>query len=209
MSVKNEEQYDDIEKPKHYNLGIETWDFIVSWGLDYLTGNAVKYLTRWPHKGTPVKDLEKALAYLHKAHKEYGDLGPDPDITCKNCCEDHGINVWDYCRSWDMTITNCEAIALTVSATMPCADSGECLSSAIEMAEGLLVNAKKAEAGKKSASLDKAMDDWLEALGKAKKEIEKPFFPYVPPVQTPYHPWDANPMRQYPYVTWGSSSSKV
>jgi hypothetical protein len=55
--------------PDHYRRGaIEPWDFIASQGMDFLLGNAVKYITRAGHKpGESAKDdLEKAIVYLQK-----------------------------------------------------------------------------------------------------------------------------------------------
>ncbi|CAB4127074.1 SaV-like [uncultured Caudovirales phage] len=43
----------------------ETWDVINDWGLGYFDGNAVKYLSRWRHKGG-VEDLKKARHYIDK-----------------------------------------------------------------------------------------------------------------------------------------------
>ena len=43
----------------------ETWDVILDWQLGYLDGNAVKYLSRWRHKGG-VQDLKKARHYIDK-----------------------------------------------------------------------------------------------------------------------------------------------
>lgn len=43
----------------------ETWDVILDWNLGYLDGNAVKYLSRWRHKGG-VQDLKKARHYIDK-----------------------------------------------------------------------------------------------------------------------------------------------
>ena len=58
---------DLINKPPHYNKGsIEVWDFIEDQQLGYLPGNAIKYICRYRHKGTPVQDLDKAIAYLTK-----------------------------------------------------------------------------------------------------------------------------------------------
>lgn len=63
--------FHEIAKPKHYNQGkIECWDFIVDQNLGYLAGNVVKYVTRYRHKGTPLKDLEKAKAYLDRLIRE-------------------------------------------------------------------------------------------------------------------------------------------
>lgn len=59
--------FDEIAKPAHYNQGqIQVWDFIVDQRLDYLAGCCVKYICRYRHKGTPLKDLKKAQAYLGK-----------------------------------------------------------------------------------------------------------------------------------------------
>ena len=50
----------------HYKqFQIEPWDAIVDWGLGYLDGNAVKYLSRWRHKNG-IEDLKKARHYIDK-----------------------------------------------------------------------------------------------------------------------------------------------
>ena len=50
----------------HYKqFTYETWDVILDWGLGYLDGNAVKYLSRWRHKGG-IEDLKKARHYIDK-----------------------------------------------------------------------------------------------------------------------------------------------
>lgn len=50
----------------HYKqFQFETWDVIHDWGLGYFDGNAVKYLSRWKHKGG-VEDLRKAAHYIQK-----------------------------------------------------------------------------------------------------------------------------------------------
>jgi hypothetical protein len=54
----------------HYKqLKFETWDVILDWKLGYLDGNAVKYLSRWRHKGG-VEDLRKAKHYIEKLIEE-------------------------------------------------------------------------------------------------------------------------------------------
>jgi hypothetical protein len=53
---------DNINHPEHYTKD-----------MDYVRGNIIKYVTRFPYKGTPVQDLEKAkwyLEYLIKQTKE-------------------------------------------------------------------------------------------------------------------------------------------
>lgn len=47
----------------HYKGGIQVWDFVMSNQLDYLRGNAIKYLSR---DKNPMQDLEKALHYIEK-----------------------------------------------------------------------------------------------------------------------------------------------
>lgn len=51
--------------PKHYNRGIEMWDYAHSHKLDFFEGNIVKYVTRWKDKNG-IEDLKKAKQYLDK-----------------------------------------------------------------------------------------------------------------------------------------------
>ena len=54
-----------VNHPPHYNAGkIEVIDAIVDWGLDFIEGNVVKYITRAKHKGDELDDLKKARWYL-------------------------------------------------------------------------------------------------------------------------------------------------
>ena len=51
---------DEINKPPHYTKGgIQPIDFIEANDLDWHEGNIIKYVVRYPHKGTPLKDLMK------------------------------------------------------------------------------------------------------------------------------------------------------
>tara|TARA_Y100000592_G_scaffold78013_1_gene122554 strand:+ start:8704 stop:8922 length:219 start_codon:yes stop_codon:yes gene_type:complete len=62
--MKNKEM---INHPKHYNSGkIEVIDFIESLGIDedFCIGNAIKYISRYKHKGDPIGDLKKAKWYI-------------------------------------------------------------------------------------------------------------------------------------------------
>ena len=63
-------QYDNVNHPAHYCEGrkYEPWDVILDWGLDYLTGTAVKYLSRAGRKDPfkEIEDLNKAKAYIDK-----------------------------------------------------------------------------------------------------------------------------------------------
>ncbi len=58
----------EINRPAHYVRPgtIEPIDFIESQGLPYHLGNVVKYITRFRHKGTPLKDLKKARWFLDR-----------------------------------------------------------------------------------------------------------------------------------------------
>ena len=59
-----------VDHPSHYNTGkIEVIDFIEDQGFGFNDGNAIKYISRHMHKGTAVKDIEKAIWYLQR-HKE-------------------------------------------------------------------------------------------------------------------------------------------
>ena len=55
---------------KHYvNNDIQAWDAITAWGLGFLDGDVVKYMSRWRKKGG-LEDLQKALHYLSKVIEE-------------------------------------------------------------------------------------------------------------------------------------------
>lgn len=63
---------DNVKNPSYYNRGkIEVWEFIEDQGLDYHTGNAVKYIARAGFKDPlkEVEDLEKAIAFLERKIK--------------------------------------------------------------------------------------------------------------------------------------------
>ena len=56
-----------VDHPEHYNQGrYETIDVIEDWDLDFNCGNAVKYISRHMHKGTAIRDIEKAIWYLKR-----------------------------------------------------------------------------------------------------------------------------------------------
>jgi hypothetical protein len=55
--------------PAHYQSGkIEVWDFIADQGLDYFSGNVIKYICRAGKKPgeLAIDDLLKALSYINK-----------------------------------------------------------------------------------------------------------------------------------------------
>jgi len=73
----SKEKKDIINHPEHYTQGIETIDYIRSWNMDYVRGNIIKYVTRFPYKGTALQDLKKAKWYLEYLIKE---VEKDDDI---------------------------------------------------------------------------------------------------------------------------------
>lgn len=69
----DDESFDDIHRPEHYNTGsIETIDYIIDVlgpydAIHYCHGNVLKYLgTRVWRKGDPLSNVDKALWYLKK-----------------------------------------------------------------------------------------------------------------------------------------------
>jgi len=58
---------DNINHPKHYTWlpnGLEVID--ITENLNFCLGNAVKYILRADHKGSPIEDLQKAIWYLNR-----------------------------------------------------------------------------------------------------------------------------------------------
>lgn len=71
--------------PSHYQAagGLQSFDVIDAYGLDFYTGNAWKYLSRWDKKGNGKTDLEKAAHYLQEA------LTRAPRVAVKHLNLDH------------------------------------------------------------------------------------------------------------------------
>ena len=56
-----------VSHPAHYNHGEhETIDVIEDWNLGFHCGNAIKYISRHKHKGSALRDIEKAIWYLER-----------------------------------------------------------------------------------------------------------------------------------------------
>ena len=75
-------QYDNVERPKHYNVGeVQAIDYIsqqLGTGVkDYLLGNVLKYLHRHRFKGQLMDDLRKARWYLDRLIVEEVQGGVD------------------------------------------------------------------------------------------------------------------------------------
>lgn len=51
---------------RHYKqFSMQPWDVILDWELGYLDGTALKYISRWKHKGG-LEDINKAIHFLQK-----------------------------------------------------------------------------------------------------------------------------------------------
>lgn len=50
---------------KHYQRGIQHWDYVLSKNIPYLEAQVIKYVERWDHKNG-LQDLEKAGHFLQK-----------------------------------------------------------------------------------------------------------------------------------------------
>ena len=58
---------DDPTSPDHYKFGTGAEVIDITRHLDFLTGNAIKYLARAGRKGDRLTDLKKALRYVQWA----------------------------------------------------------------------------------------------------------------------------------------------
>ena len=66
MKRQDKENEDKCKNPDHYSdFKIEPLEYIIANNLDFLEGNIVKYVTRYPNKGG-VDDLIKARNYIDK-----------------------------------------------------------------------------------------------------------------------------------------------
>ena len=81
LAEDEEEQHttDPVNHPDHYNYGeIEIIDFIeqvtehYNSDVAYHIGNAIKYLSRAPHKNGK-EDIEKARWYIERAYQKWSD----------------------------------------------------------------------------------------------------------------------------------------
>lgn len=59
---------DTVNNPSHYTEGreYEPIDVIQDWDLDFLLGNALKYISRAGRKNSETEDLRKAVFYLSR-----------------------------------------------------------------------------------------------------------------------------------------------
>lgn len=70
------ENFDEVLKAEHYNSnpsGVECAD--ISQHFDNCRGQAIQYIWRAENKGTPIKDLKKAIYWLERKIKLYEEEG--------------------------------------------------------------------------------------------------------------------------------------
>ena len=53
----------DKINPPYYRKKIEVTDYIIEYDMNFLEGNIIKYVSRYPLKGG-VRDLKKAQVYI-------------------------------------------------------------------------------------------------------------------------------------------------
>jgi len=54
-----------VNQQSHYTrFAIQPLEFCKVNNLGYLEGNVIKYVCRYPYKGTPLRDLQKARDYI-------------------------------------------------------------------------------------------------------------------------------------------------
>ena len=69
---EEEDTYDPVNRPAHYNLGgVECIDYIKQvlckeGFIAYCQGNMIKYQHRYRYKNKPVEDMQKAQYYLNR-----------------------------------------------------------------------------------------------------------------------------------------------
>lgn len=69
---------DQVNHPSHYTQGkIEVCDFIVDQQMDFCRGNAIKYISRAPYKGSHIQDIDKAIWYLNRYKQQLESGGAE------------------------------------------------------------------------------------------------------------------------------------
>lgn len=63
-STGHSDSYDVTNQPHYTRFKIQPIEFIKANDLGFLEGNVIKYICRYPYKGTPLKDLYKAKDYI-------------------------------------------------------------------------------------------------------------------------------------------------
>ena len=83
-------QVEAVNHPAHYHPGAyEVIEIIAAWGLDFWSGNAVKYIARAGRKGGAElarQDIEKALWYVRDARARQRHELPTPRYVEAGAC---------------------------------------------------------------------------------------------------------------------------
>lgn len=79
--------------PEHYNRGLEVIDFTNLYNLNGNEFNIVKYLLRYPFKGTPIEDLNKALNYTNFEIRRL-DYGESIMIDANRTIDKDTLTTW-------------------------------------------------------------------------------------------------------------------
>lgn len=72
----------------HYTQGtIQPIEYIHANDMDFMTGNIIKYATRWPHKGQALSDLRKVIHYAELLIEAEGlDMECKDEPTAEQMC---------------------------------------------------------------------------------------------------------------------------
>jgi hypothetical protein len=92
--IQEKPENDPINSPAHYTQGIEAIDYILSWKMNYLEGNIIKYITRYKFKNG-IEDLKKARWYIDrlidffsKDSDRNDNSGEEECARESSCCKD-------------------------------------------------------------------------------------------------------------------------
>ena len=90
-----------VDHPAHYHAesGFECIDVIQRAGLGFCAGNALKYLSRYMHKGSPGQDLDKCLWYLKRAL-----ASGEPRVMPMRVPDQKPMFVHHVSRAWGLSI---------------------------------------------------------------------------------------------------------
>lgn len=105
---------DDINHPQHYaSQGgiecIEVLEQLARDGEDFRILAAMKYLWRYRHKGTPEKDLRKAVWYITRKIEEQDHEQPlgESAAAAPTCCGDANGVPWEIHCFHDQDAEGC------------------------------------------------------------------------------------------------------
>lgn len=97
MSAKDKQVNGD-----HYTQGgIQPIEYIHANGMDFMTGNIIKYATRWRFKGQALSDLRKVIHYAELLIEAEG-----LDTKCEAATGDEQIPLYSFSKNkWEDELT--------------------------------------------------------------------------------------------------------